>query len=82
MWANKYPESTAAARRPLLACTAETKKHVEEECADIVAVERSLEKEGYVGLGLKNPAEVAAKVNGTKKPNGLLETVKQKVAAL
>ncbi|ORX33850.1 hypothetical protein BD324DRAFT_653899 [Kockovaella imperatae] len=79
VWSCHYPEAAALARRPLPTVSAETKKHVEAECAELVEIERSLEKQGYVGSGLQTKAK--QDVSATKT-NGLLHTVKQKIAEL
>ena len=57
-----------------------TKQNIEQELGEIVALERQLEKECYVGLGLGAPkATTNGKLNGKAD---LLDTIKQKVAAL
>lgn len=61
-WSNGYPSTSALCRRPLPEVPQATKDHVESECRDIVALERQLEKEGYVGPILRKQA----KVNGHK----------------
>jgi 4-hydroxy-2-oxoglutarate aldolase len=53
-WSNQYPESAAAGRKPLPQVVEASKKHVEAECGPILKLERALEKEGYVGLGLRS----------------------------
>ena len=82
VWANDYPSGAAAARKPLAKVSDATKKHVEEEFAEIVTLERQLEKEGYVGLALRGDltAVPSKKVNATNGVSGLEETVRQKVA--
>ncbi|GFZ50302.1 Putative 4-hydroxy-2-oxoglutarate aldolase, mitochondrial [Saitozyma sp. JCM 24511] len=79
-WSNSYPSTAALARKPLPLVPEYTKQNIEQELAEIVALDRQLEKEGYVGLGFG-----ALKATSNGKLNGkadLLDTIKQKVAAL
>jgi hypothetical protein len=82
-WSNSYPSSAALARKPLPLVPESTKQNIEQELAEIVALERQLEKEGYVGLGLgASNTTTKGKVNGAANHANLLETIQQKVAAL
>ncbi|WRT63967.1 uncharacterized protein IL334_000894 [Kwoniella shivajii] len=79
-WANSYPSNAALARKPLALCTEAVKDHCRSVAEEIVALERQLEKEGWVGAALR-----AQNGNGTvpsKKTNGVLDTLKETVAAL
>ncbi|KAF2447367.1 aldolase [Karstenula rhodostoma CBS 690.94] len=49
VYANGYPGTAALCRRPLPVVSDATRQHVEQECSDIIALERQLEKEGYDG---------------------------------
>lgn len=60
VWANGYSPQSALCRRPLPEVPGTTKEHVEAECKDLIALERRLEKEGYVGPILRT----ANKANG------------------
>jgi 4-hydroxy-2-oxoglutarate aldolase len=82
---NSYPSSAAKCRKPLPAVPETTKKHVESECAGIIALERQLEKEGWTGAALRDGAATSSKkqnghVNGNG--NGVFEKIKESVAAL
>jgi hypothetical protein len=85
--ANSYPATAALGRKPLPAVSPATKAHVESECTGIIALERQLEKDGYVGHGLREGHAGGApikKPNSVNGANGLsmLGGVKEKVAVL
>lgn len=83
VWANGYPAHSALGRKPLPLVSEATKAHVEAEFADIVKLERQLEKEGNTGLGLRSDAPaVGKKDNGTTNGTGLLQSLKETVAAV
>ncbi|WVR05730.1 hypothetical protein IAU60_002755 [Kwoniella sp. DSM 27419] len=79
-WANGYAPTAALARKPLALCPESTKQHVQAVGADIIAMERQLESEGWAGAAMRGEeiSVAAKKANG----NGLLTGVKQAVGAL
>lgn len=61
VFANGYPEKSAHCRRPLPEAPSSTREHVKTECADLIALERQLEKEGFVG---SSSTSKTSRVNG------------------
>ncbi|KAK8865827.1 hypothetical protein IAR55_000975 [Kwoniella newhampshirensis] len=76
-WANKYPATAALARKPLALCPESTKEHVRSVGAEIVALERSLEHQGWAGAAIQNTND-----SSLKKSNGVLDTLKDAVPSL
>ena len=83
-WANGYPAYTALGRKPLPPVSTATKSHIESEFADILRLERSLEKQGYTGLGLRQGGDSSTikGMNGSSNGHDLLDSVKQAVTTV
>ncbi|WWD09203.1 hypothetical protein V865_007325 [Kwoniella europaea PYCC6329] len=82
-WANSYPSDSILARKPLALCPESTKEHCRAVGAEIVAMERQLEKEGWVGEALRGAATKKVNGNGVGKgdKNGIIDTLKSSVTA-
>ncbi|EIW66318.1 hypothetical protein M231_05842 [Tremella mesenterica] len=78
-FANNYPASAAKTRKPVPEVEPSGRIHVESEVTPLAAIERQLEKEGFVGEIL------STKSNGTTngiKLNGLTQKIKETVNSL
>ncbi|WWD17988.1 hypothetical protein CI109_102434 [Kwoniella shandongensis] len=76
-WANNYAPTAALARKPLASCPESTKEHIKSVGADIVALERKLEQQGWTGAAIQETG-----VSATKKVNGIVGSLKEGVAAI
>ncbi|WVQ85340.1 hypothetical protein IAT38_007505 [Cryptococcus sp. DSM 104549] len=78
VFANGYPADAAIARKPLALCPESTKVHCREVAEEILALERSLEQQGWAGAAIRGDEVESAPV---KKVNGVVDSIKQAVAA-
>ncbi|OXG52197.1 dihydrodipicolinate synthetase family protein [Cryptococcus neoformans] len=70
-WANDYAPTAALARKPLPLCPESTKQHVRAVGTEIVALERSLEQQGWAGAAMRGETQSEKVLAASKKINGI-----------
>ena len=71
-WANDYAPTAALARKPLPLCPESTKQHVRAVGTEIVALERSLEQQGWAGAAMRGETQSEKVLAPSKKITGIV----------